>query len=144
MAHRSETLMAAVLSTLTGLTTTGTLVERTRVRTVETAPALTIEMGADDVNEEQSAYPNIARELNVKIIAHVKKNSAMDTQLNLIRQEVYVALMADTTQGQTFVTDTFLISDDEPEFTGDADQIVGRQQINFVIQYRHSWTDPGA
>ena len=136
--------MAAVLSTLTGLTTTGTRVERTRVRTVETAPALTIEMGGDDVNEEQSAYPNIARELNVKIIAHVKKNSAMDTQLNLIRQEVYVALMADTTQGQTFVTDTFLISDDEPEFTGDADQIVGRQQMNFVIQYRHSWTDPGA
>ena len=144
MTHRAETLMVAVEAALANLATTETRVERTRVRTVEIAPALTIEQGGDDVNDEQSAYPNIARELNVKIIAHVKANDAMDTQLNLIRQEVYVALMADTTQGEAFVTDTFLLSDDEPEFSGEADQPVGRQQMNYVIQYRHSWTDPGA
>lgn len=142
--HRAETIMAAVETAVTGLTTTSTRVERTRVRTVETAPALSIEQGGDDVNPEKSSFPLKARDLNVKIIAHVKNNTAPETQMNLIREEVYAALFADTTLGLAFVEDLDLIGDDEPEFTGEADQITGRQVMNFVVKYRHSWTDAGA
>lgn len=144
MAHRAETIMAAVLTAVTGLTTTGARTERSRIRTVETAPALTVEMGADDVNPERSTYPRLHRDLNVKIICYVKTNTSPEAKLNLIRQEVYVAMMADRTLGLGYVVDVESIGDDEPEFTGEADQKTGRQQMNFVIKYTHSWTDPGA
>lgn len=144
MTHRAESIMAAVETAITGLTTTGARVVRARVRTVENAPALSLEQGADDVNPELSNYPKLARELNVKVIAHVKDNDTADTNLNLIREEVFSAMMADRTLGLAYVVDVDLIGDDEPEFTGDSDQIVGRQQMNFVVKYRHSWTDAGA
>jgi len=144
MTHRAETVMAAVVTAVEGLTTTGSRVVRSRVRTVETAPSLSVEQGGDDVNPELTSYPKVTRDLNVKIIIHVKQNTDPETQLNLIREEVYAAIMADTTLGIAFVIDTMPIGDDEPEFTGDADQITGRQMMNFVVKYRHSWTSAGA
>lgn len=144
MTHRAETIMDTVVTTVTGLTTTGARVERTRVRSVETVPALSIEQGSNDVNPERSAYPRIARDLNIKIIAHVKTNTAPETQLNLISEEVVIALMADRTLGLSYVSDIELIGDDEPELTGDADQETGHLQMNFIVKYVHSWDDPGA
>jgi len=144
MTHRAESIMAAVVTVVTGLTTTGTRVVRARVRTVEAAPALSVEQGADDINPELSSFPKLARELNVKIIAHVKDNDDADSDLNLIRSEVFAAMRADNALGLEYISDIDLIGDDEPEFTGDADQVVGRQQMNYVVKYRHSWTDAGA
>ena len=144
MTHRAETIMVAVVTAVTGLTTTGSRVKRGRVRTVLTPPALSVEMGADDVSPDRSSFPLIERDLNVKIIIHVQDNDEPDTQLNLVREEVYAALLADTTLGESFVVDTESIGDDEPELTGDADQVTGSQQMNFVVKYRHSWDDAGA
>jgi len=142
--HRAEAIMDAVNTAILGLTTTATRVVRARVRTVENAPALSLEQGADDVNPELSSFPKVARELNVKIIAHVKDNVDADSNLNLIRSEVFAAMRADNALNLTYVVDIDLIGDDEPEFTGEADQIVGRQVMNYVVKYRHSWTDAGA
>ena len=136
--------MEAVEAAITGLITTSTRVVRSRVRTVENAPALSLEMGADDVNMEASNYPRLHRDLNVKIIAHVKNNDIYESQLNTIRAEVFAAIMAAPQLGLEYVVDTDLIGDDEPEFTGDADQITGRQQMNFIVKYRHSWTSTEA
>lgn len=144
MTHRAETIMDAVETVLTGLTTTGARVQRTRVRTVETAPALSIEQGGDDVNEDASSFPLRARDLNVKIIAHVENNTAPETQMNLIREEVYNAMLTDNALGLTYITDIELIGDDEPEFTGEGEKISGKQVMNYVVKYRHSWTDAGA
>lgn len=142
--HRAEAIMDAVNTVILGLTTTATRVVRARVRTVENAPALSLEQGSDDINPELSSFPKVARELNVKIISHVKDNVDADSNLNLIRAEVFAAMRADNALNLAYVVDIDLIGDDEPEFTGDADQIVGRQQMNYVVKYRHSWTDAGA
>lgn len=144
MTHRAESITAAVVTTVTGLTTTGTRVFRGRVRTVETAPAITVSMGGDDIVPEQSAYPRQYRDLHIKITSHVENNTAPDTQLNLIREEVYNALLADRTLGLAYVIDIALIGDDEPELSGEAEKITGSQQMNFVVKYFHSWSDAGA
>lgn len=136
--------MVAIEAAITGLATTGPNVVRGKVRTVETPPALSLEMGADDVNPETSSFPRKHRELNVKVFSFVKQNDNPDTLLNTIRSEVYAAIMADTTLGLQYVIDVDLIGDDEPELSGEADQITGRQQMNYVVSYRHSWTDAGA
>lgn len=142
--HRAETIMDQVVASVTGLATTGTRVVRARVRTVETAPALSVEMGGDDVAPDRSAWPRIERELNVQIIIHVKNNTEPDSDLNQIRAEVYAAMMADRTLGQTFVMDVDPIGDNEPEITGEGEKVTARQQMNFVVKYRHSWDNAEA
>lgn len=142
--HRAETILQAVETALTGLATTGTNVQRARVRTVETPPALSIEMGSDDIAFDRSSYPRVERDLNVQVIAHVKNNTSIDSDLNQIRAEVYTALITDRTLGLTFVTDTESIGDDEPEITGEGEKVNARQQLNFVVKYRHSWSDAEA
>jgi len=144
MTLRAETIMATVLTTVTGLTTTGSRTERSKVRTIETTPALSVEQGADNVAPDRLVYPNVGKDLNIKIVIHTKLNTDPETQLNLIREEVYTALMTDMTLGLAFVIDVEPIGDDEPEYTGDADQITARLSMNFIIKYQHSWTDAGA
>jgi len=144
MTHRTETIMTAVKTAVDGLTTTEARVERSRIRGVEVAPALSIEQGGNDVNLERSTFPRKSRDLNIKIIAHVKTNTDPETQLNLISEEVYIALRSDPTLGLSYVTDIESIGDDEPEFTGEAEKETGRMQMNFIVKYWHSWDDPGA
>jgi len=141
---RAESILAAVETVITGLTTTGTRVFRAKVRTIEVTPSLSFGQGGDDVSDDRSSFPVIHRDLNVKIFAHVKTNTAPETQMNLIREEVYLAMMADNALGLTYIVDIVPIGDDEPEITGDADQITGRLQMNFIIKYTHSWTNAGA
>jgi len=145
MTHRAENIMDAVTTTVKGLTTTGTRVERGRVYSVETAPALTVEMGQDFVDKDSSDFVNANRQLVVKITAIVKANSEPDSTLNTIREEVYNALIADRTLGATAgVIDIWLDSDDEPELSSEADQTIAKQQLNYVVKYRHSYTNAGA
>jgi hypothetical protein len=144
MTHRAESITAAFTTAVTGLTTTGARVVRSRVDTVEDVPALSIEMGPDDVDIESSNIQRIHRELTIRVWAFVKTNSSPDTQLNLIREEVYNAVTSDRTLGLSYVTDIMLIGDDEPEMSGDADTIMHKQRMNFVVKYRHAWSDAGA
>lgn len=141
--HRAEQILDAVLTALTGLTTTDARVERSRVRSVETTPALTISMGSDDVVLERSSYPKLERELNVRVNIYVENNTNPEAQMNLIREEVFAAMMANPKWGLTYVVDTMSSGDEEPEFTGDSAKIMVKQQMNFIIYYRHSWTNAG-
>ncbi len=140
---RAETILSTVETTITGLATTGSNVIRANVRTVKTHPALTLSQGGDSVDVESSSYPLLYRSLDVNVLAHVKNNTTPETQLNLIREEVYLALMADRTLGLNYVIDINPTGVDQPEITGDADQIVGIMQMNFTVRYTHSWEDEG-
>ena len=143
--HRAETIMAAVLTKVTNLTTTSTRVSRGRAYPVDGAamPALTLEQGVDEVDLQNIAF--IDRELNFLIIAHVKTNGTTETILNLIREEVHIALMADRTQGLTnIVLDTMPLGDEAPDISGDSNQSVARLRMNWRIKYRHAVTNPGA
>lgn len=137
--HRAETIMQAVVTAVTGLATTGTNVERSRVRTIETLPALTVMQGNDDFMLDRSSWDRKERDLEVQIDIHVKNNTNPDSDLNQIRAEVYAAIAADWQLGQTFVIDVEARGDDEPEFSGDGEKITARQRMNFVVKYRHSW-----
>jgi len=145
MTHRAEDIMVAVLAKVTGLATTGANVSRGRSQPVETVPALTLEQGEDSIPDGINNLAVVDRALSVRVIAYVKSNTQFDTALNLIREEVYAALMSDRTQGlSNIVLDTYPMGDDEPEISGDAEKNIGRQVINFEIHYRHSLTNAGA
>ena len=146
MTHRAETILDAVETTLTGLTTTGVNVQRGILYELVNVPALIIEKGTDNTLGEQGSnnLSFIDRELNVKVTAVVEVNSNQETALNIVGSEVYAALLADYTLGLSFVANCWLLSDSEPFINTSGQTPVATMEMNYSIQYRHSATDTGA
>ncbi|MFZ5697766.1 MAG: hypothetical protein ACOY9J_03435 [Pseudomonadota bacterium] len=147
--HRAEQIVEAVIANITGLTTTGDNVFRSRTAELpdNRTPALVVYLGPDAPRSDggSSSYRYIDGDLTVFVVAAVKgrTDALTETKLNLIRKEVTIALMADHTQGLSFVIDT-TEGQAVPEINGDGDKPVGRLRMEFTFHYRRSRTDPSA
>ncbi len=142
---RAEQILDAVKTNLTNLATTNKNVNRGRIYKYEDAglPALNIVMGDDQIIDELvSGLFNW--QLQVIIIVTIKTIDELETRLNKIRKEVHVALMADYTQGLSFVIDTAPSTATRPELTGEGEKPTASQQLEFLITYRTSRADPSA
>jgi len=146
MTHRAESIMVAVLDKIDGLTTTTTHAYRGRVRPLQLTeiPAVFIYQGPEekiaDLFQGQTDWM-----LTVYVEPVVKTASAqVDTELNKIRSEVTVAIMADYTLGLAYVKDANEVAADEPNLSGDGDQRTGSQRMTWQIHYRRSRANPGA
>ena len=148
--NRREQIMAAVLTLITGLTTTGSRVVRGRVYSLDTdsSPALSLYQGADEPLEaENLGWPKLDSELTVNIQAHVKSSSSqVDTLLNLIHKEVVIAM--DPTAEPPLAL-SFCLSMEEgdvsqPDLSGDGDKPTATMIMQFLIKYRRSRNDPSA
>jgi len=136
--HRAETILDAILSLLTGLTTTGEKVERGRVYKIAAWPSLSIEMGSDQASDEGRSVAFQTRSLEVGVTSYAKADEDTETALNTIRAEVYAAMMADHTLGLDFVLDVIFSGDSPPQLSGDSEQPAAAQTMNYSISYRHS------
>jgi len=145
--HRAEQIVADVITTLTGLTTTGDRVYRGRSYPLQSAnlPGLCVFQGPDRPQTDTSAYSHIDSDLTVYVDIYVKSSaSQVDTLLNQIRKEIVIALSASYTQGLSFVIDTIEGDAEEPDLNGDSDQPVARLRTSWIFRYRRSRTDPSA
>ncbi|WP_299077929.1 hypothetical protein [uncultured Paraglaciecola sp.] len=141
MTNRAETIMAAIAPLLTGLTTTGANVQRSRAWPVDALPALTIQQGSNTVNEgEDEVFGAILRTLEFSVISQIKGISLLETQLNQIAAEVYAALTADRKLGLAYVFDVRLVGDSEPELEAEQDEPTARQTMTWRVVYEHSET----
>lgn len=152
MTARAEDIMAAVKTTLTGLTTTGANVQRGQIYRHEVAklPAISLFMGDDQITSEYQTGL-IDWDLILKIESTVMLDSAyttldntLETQLNTIREEIHLALMADPTLGLAFVIDISPSIAAEPILSGEGAEATATQSLEYVISYRSSRTDIGA
>jgi len=146
MTHRAEQIMAVVTTTLTGLTTTGSNVVRGRASDDEFAGnienALSIYQGSDEPDAD--SWPIMDSALTVYVDLHVKKiTGAIDTQLNLIREEVTKALHAVEKLGLAFVIDVEEGTAGEPEITGAGEKPAAIMRTTWVIKYSRNYNDPG-
>ncbi len=142
--HKAEQILSAVITKVTGLTTTGANVFRGRVYAVPDGrlPALCVFMGTDEVIGQWS-HQHVDSLLTIHIDAKVKDSAAqVDTTLNQIRKEVAIALQADITQGLSFVQDTQEGDAAEPDLSGEADKPIASQRLEWVFRYRRNRTDP--
>jgi hypothetical protein len=141
MTHRAESILSAITTTLTDLTTTGEDVARGHVYPFmdEVENALTVSMSG----ETPFSPPNMAYQdevLRVEITAHTKAaDETLDTALNVIAAEVYAAMLADQTQGLAYVIDTRWQGRQPPQ-RDIAEKPVTTQVLQFDIIYRHSYT----
>lgn len=140
MTHRAEQILVAVESKLTGLTTTAGRVFRDKVTDLKDVPALTIENGPEELIAELST--DLADWwLYFSVDIHVKAEGST-TIINRIRSEVTVALMANTTQGLSFVLDTEELNLEAPVRSFNSEKPTAMQSMEWRIMYRRNRSTP--
>ncbi len=144
----AEQIIAEIETLVTGLTTTGSNVQRGQVHPHELAalPALAVFMGADQVVAEYQTNA-FDWELSVFIETAVELadpyttlDSGIDTQLNTIRKEVHAAIMADHTLGLSSVVNVTPVVASQPTLSGEGQRPLASQMLEYVVKYRSSRT----
>ncbi len=145
MPHRAEQIIAAVVTNVTGLTTTGANVNRGRTTPEDavTSDWLDVFLGPDAPNDDNQNWTITDSELTVYIDINCKTSSSqIDTRLNLIRSEITVALWTDYQQGLSFVTEMREGPADEPQLSGEANKPAATMRTTWLFRYRRSTTNP--
>ncbi len=138
--HLREQIMDAVVTAVTGLTTTGSNVHRARVFPQEGSllPALLIYAGDDEqvADPETDKHTLVDSVLAIIIEGWVQLSSGQPEEtLNAINAQVVVALQADRTQGVTGVIDTFDADVDEPQLF-EGSKRTAMLSMRFGVRYR--------
>lgn len=136
MAHVRKQIRDNIVTTITGLATTGSNVYRTRVYPLADVklPGLAVFTDSEEIEPSTITPPRTQmRTLTVRIEAFVKGVSNFDDQLDTISEEVEEALAADITRGG-LAQDT-RITGFEADFSGEGDQPVGVGRISVSVDY---------
>lgn len=140
---RSEEILNALVDTLTGLTTTGNNVLREQFYdiTPDSLPILIISEG-EDVVEQELSQSFVDWDLIVDIDAAVRTDrDSAATDLNTIKNEVQIALMADYTLGLNFVKMIRVIKTSAPLISVEGDKPIVKKTLTYGIQYRTNWAN---
>ena len=139
MAHQRKTIRDNVITTLTGLTTTGSRVFNTRIlpNLESNLPCLNVYTISESSEEIDFLY--IQRDLTLAVDGYAKNSSTIEDALDTIAQEVEDALGTDVTRGST-AYDTFLTST-EMDLSTEGDIQMGTVRLQFTIRYRTAKTD---
>ncbi len=133
--HLHKQIRSAVVTKLTGLTTSGTRVYANRLQPLPDALQPTLLVTLDEETAQQATfhtYPIYERELRLSVAAIAKAATALDETLDLMSKEVEIALAAGITVGSRTldVFYTGMSFDDEQ-----SDKPVGIKRLQFSINY---------
>ena len=118
---------------------------RGRVDPLEDAqlPAIGLFQGAEE--PERISLPFIDEMLEVRTEVAAKGTQInIETDLNELRRQVHLLLMASNALGLAYVIDIIPNGTDEPNIDGAAEKFTGTMTLNWVVHYRHQNTDAGA
>ncbi len=152
MTARAESIMSAVVTTVTGLTTTGANVRRGPAYPHESAslPALGVFMGQDSpLRELQTNVLDWQLQIIIETAATASPadgadaaaDVAIETTANAIRAEVHAALCDGSMLGLVYVEDVIPGRASRPELRGDGSLVYSSQEIEFLINYRTARDD---
>ena len=137
MSHVRQQIRDDIVTTLTGLTTTGSNVFRSRIFPLEETnlPALCIYTKSETSEYDTIGLPrSVNRVLDVAVEAYVKGVSNYDNTLDTIAVEVEEAIAADVTLGG--VAKDAQITAFEADFAGDGEQPVAVGRFTITVEYR--------
>lgn len=136
MAHVRKQIRDNIVTTVTGLATTGTKVYQSRVYPISAAslPALTVYTKSETSEYITMGYPRtVERTMTVVVEAYCQGITGYDNTLDQISVEVEEAVTADVTRGN-IAKDTRIV-DFESDFSGDPDQPVASATITIEVDY---------
>jgi len=137
MSHVRQQIRDDIVTTLTGLTTTGSNVFRSRIFPLEQTnlPALVIYSKSETSEYDTISLPrSVNRVLDVAVEAYVKGVSNYDNTLDTIAVEVEEAIAADVTLGG--LAKDAQITAFEADFAGDGEQPVAVGRFTITVEYR--------
>ena len=137
MSHVRQQIRDDIVTTLTGLTTTGSNVFRSRIFPLEQTklPALCIYSKSEASEYDTIGLPrSVNRVLDVAVEAYVKGVSNYDNTLDTIAVEVEEAIAADVTLGG--LAKDAQITAFEADFAGDGEQPVAVGRFTVTVEYR--------
>lgn len=140
MGHVRADIRAAVVTALTGLTTTGSRVLVDDQYPVEDVPALVIKTSEENAGESVEGIRQ--RAVGVSVEAVSKLTSGITAQLDQIALEVETALAGSITVGGRQLAVDYL-GTDEPQLDGGSDRGVGRITLRFRITAFTAAASPG-
>lgn len=136
MAHVRKQIRDSVVTAVTGLTTTGANVYRTRVYPLASGklPGLAVYTNAETSTNETVTIPRTkSRLLEMVVEGYVSGTTNLDNTLDTIAVEVEEALTADVTRGG-LAKDTQLTATDI-ELVGEGEKVAGVIRMTFEIMY---------
>ena len=142
MAHVRQQIRAAIVTALTGLTTTGSNVFRSSIYPLESGklPGLCIFTRSEAVEfDTLTISRSINRVLEVTVEAYVSATANYDNTLDTIAVQVEEALAADVTLGG--LSKGLQVTAFEAEFAGDGEQPVAVGRFTVTVQYRTAERD---
>ena len=137
MSHVRQQIRDDIVTTLTGLVTTGSNVFRSRIFPLEQTnlPALCIYTKSEASEYDTIGLPrSVNRILDVVVEAYVKGVSNYDNTLDTIAVEVEEAIAADVTLGG--LAKDAQITAFEADFSGDGEQPVAVGRFTVTVEYR--------
>jgi hypothetical protein len=137
MAHVRKQIRDAIITALTGLSTTGSNVFRSRIYPLESnkIPGLCVFSKSEATTFDTLTRPrSINRVLEIGVEAYVKATSDYDNTLDTIAVEVEEAIASDVTLGN-LAKDTQVTSF-EADFSGEGEQPVAIGRFTVEVIYR--------
>jgi len=137
MTHVRQQIRDDIVTTLTGLTTTGSNIFRSRIFPLEETnlPALCIYTKSETSEYDTIGLPrSVNRVLDVAVEAYVKGVSNYDNTLDTIAVEMEEAIAADITLGG--LAKDAQITAFEADFAGDCEQPVAVGRFIITVEYR--------
>lgn len=141
---RTEDILEAIETALTGLTTTTTNVHREQSYdiVVTELPHLVINEGEDSVEDQLlQSFTDWALIVDIDIVSRGDSDTAI-TQVNTIRGEVHAALMTDYQLGLPSVVQYIEpTGTSRPEVSIEGDKPIVRQRLTYTVKYRANWNN---
>lgn len=138
MSHARQQIREQLVSTLTGLTTTGARIFANRVHDHAALPSLNVMTNSESVEDEVGLKQ--FRSLNIVIEARAKASADMDDQIDDICAEVSAALFA---AGSTLSGKCHDLTYEgvDIQLSGEGDQPIGLAAIRYIAVYRVNSAD---
>ena len=139
MPHARQQIRAQLVTTLTGLTSTGSRVYDRPIFAYDVLPALTIYADRDTVNEDLSSKTKNWHNLQLRVEARAKSKDGVEDVIATICAEIETAIFADTTLNSKVVEVD--LEDTQIEYSAEQDQPIALATLTLTAVYRIA---PGA
>jgi len=139
MAHARKQIRDQLMTTLTGLTTTGSNVFNSRVYDHDALPCISIYTLSEELGDE--SHNKQFRMLNVMVEVRAKAADNLEDDLDKIGAEIEDAIFA---SGDTTLSNTckdFDYDGLDIELSGEAEKPFGLMTMRFLAMYRVNKTD---
>lgn len=136
MAHIRKLIRDNIVTSLTGLTTTGSNVYASRVHPLagNKLPGLAVYTNSEQIQYRTISLPRTqSRTITINVEIYVKAVATFDDDIDTVVAEVEAALYTDVTRGG-YAEDTKVTSLDV-QFSGDGDQPIAGARLDVEVMY---------